>query len=269
MLHPPRRVESAGTLSDAVLAVEEVRIEASDGVALAGYVLAGEPDRPWVVLCHDLGSNTGELMPLGLAVQEAGFSVLLIDLRAHGASDGGASGLGVSEKADVLGAIDFVRSRASGRPIGLFGVGIGAHAAVLASIERAEVRVLVLDRLYPDGTYPLLHGVFGDWEFGSRALGFAARGLYEAVTRDDVGRERASDALPRLAGRHVLLLAPASDPRLADRLESMVGTIPVTNDADGNLVMLPATGGGRLYGEASARYLDEVAGFLESRLPRT
>ena len=123
--------------------------------------------------------------------------------------------------------------------------------------------------MYPDGAYPLLHGVFGDWDLGSRAFGFAARAMYEAVTRDQVERQRASDALPRLAGRHVLLLAPASDPRLADRLELMVGTIPVTNDADGNLVMLPATGGGRLYGEASTRYLEEVAGFLASRLPRT
>ena len=267
VVHPTRRVESVGALNDAVLAIEDVRIEASDGISLAGFVLAGEPGRPWVVLCHDLGSNKGELLPLGLTIQESGFSVLLFDLRGHGGSDGGASGLGVAEKADVLGAIDFARARAEGLPIGLFGAGIGAHAAVLAAIERTDVRVLVLDGLYPDGTYPLLEGVFGGWEFGARTFGFLARAMYEAMTRDEVGRQQASEVLPRLVGRHVLLLAPAADPRLADRMEAMVGTIPVTNDADGNLVMLPVTGSGRLYGEDSVRYRDEVAGFLRSRLP--
>ena len=268
VLHPPRRVETAGALGDAVLALEEVRFEANDRLALAGFVLAGQPGSPWVVMCHDLGSNKGELLTLALDVQECGFSVLMFDLRAHGDSAGTASGLGVAEKADVLGAIDFAHARSGDLPIGIFGSGIGAHAAVLAAVERPGVRVLVLDGLYPDGTYPLLEGVFGTWEFGARRLGFLARAMYVAMTRDEVERQQASRELPRLVGRDVLLLAPAADPRLADRMQVMVETIPVTDDADGNLVMLPVTGRGRMYGENSMRYRNEVARFLASRLPR-
>lgn len=267
VLHPPRSVESAGKLQRDVLGVERVAFEATDGTGLRGWVLDGPDAAPWVVLCHDLASNKGELLGLAVAAQKAGYRVLLFDFRGHGESDGTRSGLGVSEKGDVLGALAYVGDR-GGRQVALFGVGMGAHASVLAGVESPEVRVLILDGLVPDATFLLEREVFQGWEFGARHLGFAARAVYGGLNRSSASRERAEAKLPLLRDRSVLLLGSATDAVLAARLESMVETIPVSGDHDGNLVLLPATVGGRLYGEDAERYRARVVEFLLERLPR-
>jgi pimeloyl-ACP methyl ester carboxylesterase len=266
-MHPERTVESVGKLQRDVLGIARVGFPATDGTRLSGWVLEDGSESPWVVLGHDLGSSKGELLGLAVELQNRGFRVLLFDFRGHGESEGDRSGLGVSEKGDVLGALDYVRQRGS-TEVAVFGVGMGAHAAALAASERAEVRVLVLDGLVPDASFLLEREVFGDWDFGARHLGFAARAVYGGLIRDSIERETAEAVLPQLHDRSVLLLAPATDAVLADRLEAMVGTIPVSEDHDGNLVVLPATVGGRLYGDEAERYRVRVAGFLAERMAR-
>jgi hypothetical protein len=49
-------------------------------------------------------------------------------------------------------------------------------------------------------------------------------------------------------------------------MQRMYETIPDLGDADGNLVVLPATQGGGLYGDQFDRYKDRVAAFFSSRL---
>lgn len=267
-LHPPRTVEGMGRLQDDVLRIEDVTFPSGDGTELSGWVLEGETGRPWVILAHDLGSNKGELLHVGLAIQNAGFHVLLFDFRGHGESGDRPSGLGVTEKADVLAALDLVRSRDDG-PVALVGVGMGAHACTLAAADRPEVRVLVLDGLHPDGAEPLLERTFAGWEFGARRFGFLARWIYAGVTRDNVLRERAEDSLARLSGRHVLMLADATEPARAEAMKRMVAEIPESRDGEGNLVTLPGTASGRLYGENSDRYRARVVAFLHEHLHRS
>ena len=132
-------------------------------------------------------------------------------------------------------------------------------------IQREDYRDLErhLEGLHPS---ELLRAVFGDWQFGARRLGFLARAMYAGLTRTDVRRERAEDALGKLGGRHVLLLAAAGDRRTEESLQRLVARIPESREADGNLVTLPATGSGRLYGEDSRRYQERIVGFLRERL---
>lgn len=70
----------------------EVRIEASDGLALVGDYYAppeaGEGGAPAVLLLHQLSSTRrawAELVPL---LSEAGYGVLAVDMRGHGATRG-------------------------------------------------------------------------------------------------------------------------------------------------------------------------------------
>ena len=108
-------------------------------------------------------------------------------------------------------------------------------------------------------------GVFGDWRFGTEHLAFAPRAAFAVITgtpRD----QRAADALPRLIGRDVLLVVPASDAALTREMEAMFATIPEQRDSDGNLVMLPSTRQDQLYGEDLEMYENRVASFLWARL---
>ena len=269
--HPARRVEPLGELTTALARVEEVRFPAADGVSLAGWLLEGRPDRAAILLCHDLGASKGSVLNLGLRLQRDGFTALAFDFRGHGESDGAGSGLGIPEKRDIIGAVDFLaapdengerRSR-----FGAYGVGMGAYAVVRAARDRPDLRVLVLDGLYPETAFLLEREVYGGWRAGQSYLGFLPRGAHALIAgRDWADADPAREILPRLPGRDLLLVAPAGDVRLAHAMEAMYRTIPEQEDADGNLITLPATGSGTLFGEDLDLYHDRIAGFFVSRL---
>ena len=226
------------------------------------------PGHPAVVLCHDLGADKSALAHLAAALGEQGLTLLLLDFRGHGDSGGTRSTLGLDEKRDVLGAIDYLAGLEpyAGRRIGVYGVGMGAHAAVLAAGDRAALKVLVLDALYPDVGYPLAREVYGGWEFAERRLAFVPRGIFGLMYQVRIGKERAEDHVTRLIGRDLLLVAPAEDAVLTSHMKRMYDGIPQQVDVDGNLVLLPATQSQGLFGDDLVRYHERVVGFFDSRL---
>lgn len=265
---PPRHVASAIDFKSMKIAVREVEFQSADNLRLSGWLFAGRPGMPNVILCHDVGENKASLINLAISLNEDGFGVLLFDFRGHGTSADGRTTLGLHEKRDLLGAVDYL----AGRPghedqrLGVFGVGMGAHAAVLAARDRPVVKVLVLDGLYPDVAYPLEREVFADWRFGARSLGFLPRSVFFALSGTGAGSQRAADHIDQLIGRHLLLLAPQGDERLVEEMREMYETIPEQIDADGNLVILPATQLDRLSADHLALYQARVREFFVDRL---
>jgi hypothetical protein len=124
----------------------------------------------------------------------------------------------------------------------------------------------VLEGLYPGAGFPLAQRVWGGWRAGARYFSFASEGWFDLTRRVKISDHRAADALGRLVGRDVLLIAPAGDAELATEMERMYASIPDQRDGDGNLVVLPATQLDGLYGEAATRHRERVVEFLRTRL---
>jgi pimeloyl-ACP methyl ester carboxylesterase len=266
--HPPRHGGSGLDVAGDLVRVEEAAFEASDGTRLAGWRMPGRPSMPAILLCHDRGQTKASQVNLGLALQQAGFTVMAFDFRGHGDSEGGASTLGIEEKRDVLGAIDHLAARPGlgQRRIGVYGVGMGAHAAVLAAADRQAMKVLVLDGLYPNVGFPLHREVFEGWAFGTRNLGFLPDAVFGALHFSVRDEPSAGDVLPRLLGRDLLLVAPEGDAALSGAMHRMYETIPEQRDTDGNLVVVPASSGHDLYGGDLTRYHSRIRAFFEHRL---
>ncbi len=118
---------------------------------LAGWwIPAQAADAPAVVLVHGIYSCRREanvLVPAGM-LHRAGFSVLLMDLRDHGDSEGDDrrfSG-GTEEHLDVLGAYDWLV--AQGVPadrIGVVGMSIGSMTAIIAGGQEPRIRAVWAD----------------------------------------------------------------------------------------------------------------------------
>jgi pimeloyl-ACP methyl ester carboxylesterase len=265
---PPRQDQVAVDFESMLMRVEEVRFPSADGVELAGWLLRGDPSQPAIILCHDNGESKSALVNLAIELRAAGFNLLLFDFRGHGDSDDERSTMGLHEKRDIFGAVDFLAERSGDqtRRLGVYGVGTGAHAAVLAALDRPNLKVLVLDRLYPDVSYPLARTVYRDWRFASRHLSFLPSGIFAVLSGVSAGSQRAAEAMEHLVGRDLLLLAPEADPELSSEMRRMYERIPEQIDADGNLVFLPATQGAGLYGELQARYQERVTDFFLTRL---
>lgn len=268
LLHPPRGQVTALDFRSVKLPVEEVRFDSLDGVALTGWWIEVDAGAPTIVLCHDVGRTRASLVNVAIVLREAGFNLLMFDFRGHGDSAGRGSTLGIHEKRDVLGALDWAARRRRGEetPVGVYGVGMGAHAGVLAAADRPRVRVLVLDGLYPDAGFPLSRGVFDGWPAATRRLEPVPRRIFGVVAGARIDGQRAEEVVGGLFGRHLLLVAPAGDSALVEAMERMVETVPEGIDSDGNLLVLPATQAGTLYGEQLERYHRHVAEFFAARL---
>jgi pimeloyl-ACP methyl ester carboxylesterase len=268
MTHPPRETDDTFDFGSMHIPVDRVQFNAPDGIPLSGWLIQGDPHMPPILLCHDLGASKASVVNLGIDLHERGYTVLLFDFRGHGASRGKGSTLGLDEKRDVLGALDWLGDLLGREParVGVYGVGMGAHAAVLAAADRSSLRVLVLDGLYPDASYPLARSVFAGWQPGVRHLSFLSNGLFALMSRTRIGEHRAAEKLPGLLGRDLLLLAPEGDPELMAATQRMVESVPNQRDVDGNMVVLPVTQGDGLYGADFDRHREQVVRFFTERL---
>jgi pimeloyl-ACP methyl ester carboxylesterase len=250
------------------LPVREIDFAAADGLELKGWLVRGRSGYPAIVLCHDWGASKENLLNLAITLHERGFPLVLFDFRGHGGSEGRRSTLGLAEKRDILGALDYARriDGVDGARVGLYGLGMGAHAAVLAASERQTVRVLVLDGLYPDAEFVLLRRFYGGWETALPRPDFLPVWLFSIMTGASPRGQRAAGLLERMTGRDLLFLAPEGDSVLAGEIERMYGAVPLQPDVDGNLLVMPALRGEGLYGEQMSIHHREVADFFSSRL---
>jgi len=131
--------------------LEEDRLKTVDGQQIGAWFAEGG-EGPSVLFLHgNKGSRAHCLQRAGTLATEAGCGVLLISLRAHGDSTGDHNDIGYSARRDVVAAVDFLRLRRPGKPVIVFGVSLGAAAAVFAAGELGDrVQGYVLESPYLD-----------------------------------------------------------------------------------------------------------------------
>lgn len=144
------------------LEAREVEIEASGGRTLRGLNFEGA--RPGtIVFCPGNSGNLSSHIEYVKILQRTGFSILGFDYGGFGRSDGNADLAALVT--DVEAAFAFAAARARGAPLGLFGISLGACAALAAAgrgaRDAAGVAVEGVSDLYSMLEGLLLHGSFG------------------------------------------------------------------------------------------------------------
>lgn len=103
---------------------------------------------PVVLLLHGLRGDRASMLARARLMDEAGFSVLLIDQQAHGETSGERITLGWLESMDVRDALGWLRAQAPGRRVGVIGVSLGG-ASVLLGPQPAGFDAVVVEATYP------------------------------------------------------------------------------------------------------------------------
>ena len=215
---------------------DPVRFDAADGTRVAGWWIDGEKaNGEAVVIAHGLGGGKADVLPMAEPFVQAGYGVLLIDLRAHGQSGGQFCTFGVKERFDVEAAAAWVRANrpeSSRRVLGL-GASMGA-AAMLASRDA-------------DGRSPFdAVAVLGTYD----DLGKMARGIVGRQFWGPAGTVAAWTALPAAsahAGVDLTNFRPADFAAASWRVPLMVvhGTRDETIPFDAGRRLFRAAGGPR------------------------
>jgi alpha-beta hydrolase superfamily lysophospholipase len=143
----PKRIAPQQTDAMAGEGCTEVRFpSAGDGALLAGWFVPARPASAQgvVLCCHGMSQNREQMLHWAESLWNGGFHVLLFDFRAVGSSEGEKATGGVLEAEDVLGAVNYLASRAdcAGLNIGALGFSMGGSAAILAAAEEPRIRAV-------------------------------------------------------------------------------------------------------------------------------
>lgn len=240
IIYPPRRAylvtpERFSQLSDRGLQATNERWPNSDGTAARGWLLRGAAGAPAVVLLHAYGADRSWLLNLGVKLNEAtNYTVLWPDLRGHGEEPPVEwTSFGGREADDVRAALEHLRGLRSpqGSPLiggatGLYGVELGAYAAVRAAPTVGSVRALVLDSVPAAPDDVLRHAVKGRTGLKIGLLQLLAQGGTRVYFLGSYDNTPACTAAASLKDERVLLLSGEDAPGLRDSTVRLAECFP-------------------------------------------
>jgi len=189
-----------GSVVPAAASGRPVSWTAADGTQLAGMLYEAGRQAPGVVLVHMLGRSKDEWAVVAARLQEAGATVLAMDLRGHGGSGGNGGSFGPMP-GDIRTAVEWLSARGGIRPgaLALVGASLGATLAVMAAAELPSVRAVGL--ISPSLDYRGLRldaallrklGSKAVWLVASTEDPYALRTIRELAGPDGVREQRLS-----------------------------------------------------------------------------
>ena len=201
MINPPR-AKQWRTPAEEGWEYENVYFEASDGVPISSWFIPAQDGgrRPAVIIVHGwtwnrLGNARGDMLsrivgaaPVALlkparALHEAGYHLLMFDLRNHGRS--GSSPVvtfGHDEANDLLGAVDYLAERedVDVDAVGVLGYSMGANVAMFACAKTQGIKAAIAVQPFRPTSYArrLSEGLLGP--LGGVTMNLARRAYYRA-----------------------------------------------------------------------------------------
>ncbi len=273
VLHPfrrrltvPQMAQAEQVLADLHATREDFVVRAYDGILLDGWkIRPAHPNGDWVLLLHGRSHNRSAMLPYAEFLLAAGYSVAMMDARAHGNSGGSMSTYGEHEIFDVQ---LIAKSLESTEKVGhLFALGESMGAAV--SLQSAPL-VRRIDGVVAEGPFSNLREVTFDYA-GLQQSAFLGKTLFRPAALVAVwiaqtqGSFRFEDVSPEkaVAARSfpILLICGASDRKIPCRHSEAI-----FNSAIGpkELWHVPGTGHEQAIKTAPAEFQRRVLGFFRS-----
>jgi len=262
----PGAVPEAANPSHYLLPSLDVTWSANDRSEIAGWWIPGLKGAPGVVLVPGFGMSRSDALSLALPLHEEGFNLLVYDSRGSGAAPRGASSLGLRETDEMLAALRFIkgRSEVDAQNLGIWGVDVGARAALEAAALVPEVRAVAADGAYDTVLDFVDVRLQEDLGFENRILEFGCRQMFKLVQLGSA--TLLSRQLPTgpLANRSILFIQGENRKNLGKLTEALYGRIQPQKE----MVTLKTARIHLMSGEELKNYDRQVATFFHLNLPR-
>jgi alpha-beta hydrolase superfamily lysophospholipase len=152
-LHPIRREltsdlvrEADATFNQVHAHREDFDVRAPDGVLLRGWKVSPvNPNGNWVLLFHGVADNRMGVLEHARVLLLSGYSVVMMDARAHGASEGPIATYGWLERNDTRATIDAVASSEHPRHLLALGESMGAGIALQSAGADTRIEAVVAE----------------------------------------------------------------------------------------------------------------------------
>ena len=269
-----KRLAMTENPGDYGLAYEAVQFSPADrNITLRAWWLPAPNARAALVLVHGGGEDNRNLpygggLALARDLVARRYSVLMIDLRNYGESDGTPEGttFGDLETNDVLGAATWLSEHNPGLPLVALGFSMGGATVLRATVRGAPFRAVASDSAYADA-----HAI-------AMAFTIAATGMprflvapflwsAEYVHRVPLGRGGTLEAVRGATMPPVLIIHDRNDPivPVADARELALATGATLWETD---VAAPGRFGTHIkaYLQQPREYVERLTGFFDAAL---
>lgn len=150
-LNPERLEQTAQMLARTGATKEDFTVQASDGVELHGWkVHPPAPNGDWVLLFHGVSDNRSGTLGHAEFLLRHGYSVVMMDSRAHGASAGDMATYGWKERNDTVAIVDALYSTESVRRLYALGVSMGAAIALQSAAVEPRIEGVIAENPFAD-----------------------------------------------------------------------------------------------------------------------
>jgi dipeptidyl aminopeptidase/acylaminoacyl peptidase len=131
------------------LAYETVTLVTEDGFHLVAWYVPSQ-NQAAIILQHGYKDTRAGVLPLANILARHGYGVMMVDLRAHGESDGDTIFFGLHEVRDVEAAYQYLLAQPDVDPdrIGALGISMGGSVLLLHAAQNPGIKAIVADSAY-------------------------------------------------------------------------------------------------------------------------
>ena len=234
-----------------------------DGIPLKGWYIPAEGTaRGTIIYCHGLNRTRVEMLPNAVFAHSLGYNGLLFDLRHQGASGGAITTLGYQERLDVEGAVRYALEQHAARPIVVWGVSMGAAAALMAAADSPDIAAVISDSSFDSMLSTMRHHlrlflhIPGFPIADEVAYWTAWRGNFRVADFDLV------KAVERMGDRPILFVAVEGDRRMPPSVAQKLYAHALSPLR--KIVILPGRRHGEGFNQARGPYEKAVTEFLNT-----
>ena len=264
-LNPMRSEQTAAMLQRTGATKTDFDVTAPDGVTLKGWkVKPANPSGDWVLLFHGVSDNrTGTLGPAEFLLRH-GYSLVMMDSRAHGESGGTMCTYGWEERHDTVAIVNALYASERVRRLDALGVSMGAAIALQSAAIEPRIQAVAAEDPFAnlrEVTYDYAGLEINPWLGKTLFRPASMMAVHEA---EKEGGFDAGDVSPEeaVAARAfpVLLICGTNDRRIPCR-----HAVRIYNAARGPKELWEVQGAGHAaaFGQAPAEYESRVVKFFE------
>lgn len=247
---------------------QDVEFQTSDGVKISGWLMPSRDKHTTIIYSHGLFRSRRELLKRAGDLWRLGYGALLYDSRNHGASGKARVSLGYNERLDAEAAVHYLKDelRSTDRIV-LFGISMGATAALLAAAETPEVAAVIADSSFLSFKDTVDHHIKMFMHLPPFPFANELRFFVERRADFDGSKLDALDAVKRIGDRPILFIAAANDRRMPPEIAQRLFDACPSSKKD--LLVIDGPGSeihAHAYQANETLYIGSVAQFLDSAL---
>lgn len=261
VLRPVQRSICCETPADWGFEYQDVTLKSTDSVTLYGWYIPSQNGAA-IILLHGYWGYRRDMASHAKYLAEAGYGVLIYDMRGHGESIAEWRSRGWQDVTDVGAAIEFLQQNGV-EQIGILGLSIGGQVAIRAAAEYPEILAMVADGAWAVTAEDLKTD--NSLTSNLKLLNNSVRDYVTALWLKMQIPESVLEEIPEIAPRPVLLIAGTKDESERARIRQFYNTASQPK----TLWEVPEAGHGGVYNSRPEEYQEQVLTFFNTALLKT